>query len=112
VKIIINNIIMKEILSSTKRLALVIAVLTVLSLLTYTLIAAEPVSPEPISIDIDDPYSDGWEDGYCEGWKDVKGQYAYCPYAPYAPYATYNCPSGYKCGYNRGFKAGRKKALN
>jgi len=64
-----------------------------------------------IEIEYKTEFEKGWEDGYCEGWKDVKGKYAYCPYAPYAPYPAYDCKS-YRCGYNRGFKAGRRKALN
>lgn len=51
-------------------------------------------------------YCDGWKDGYCEGWKDVKGQYSICPVTPICPIAKIDCSSGYKCGYNRGFKAG------
>ena len=56
-------------------------------------------------------YEQGWEDGHCEGWKDVKGKYAYCPYPPYAPIPTYDCSKGYRCGYNRGFKRGRRDAM-
>lgn len=55
-------------------------------------------------------YCDGWEDGYCEGWKDVKGQFAICPIAPICPIAEIDCSEGYRCGYNRGFKAGMKAA--
>jgi hypothetical protein len=55
-------------------------------------------------------YCDGWEDGYCEGWKDVKAQYAVCPVTPVCPVAKVECSEGYKCGYNRGFKAGMKAA--
>lgn len=55
-------------------------------------------------------YCDGWEDGYCEGWKDVKGQHAICPITPICPIAKIECSEGYKCGYNRGFKAGMKAA--
>jgi len=57
-------------------------------------------------------YCDGWEDGYCEGWKDVKGQYAICPITPICPIPDINCYEGYKCGYNRGFKAGIRAANN
>lgn len=57
-------------------------------------------------------YCDGWEDGYCEGWKDVKGQFAICPIAPICPIAEIDCSEGYRCGYNRGFKAGMKAARN
>jgi len=55
-------------------------------------------------------YCEGWESGYCQGWKDVKGQFSICPIAPVCPIATMNCASGYKCGYNRGFKAGMRAA--
>ena len=53
-------------------------------------------------------YCDGWEEGYCEGWKDVKGQRALCPLTPLCPLAKLECSDGYRCGYNRGFKAARK----
>jgi hypothetical protein len=52
----------------------------------------------------------GWEEGYCEGWKDVKGQYAICPITPICPIPEIGQDT-FKGGYNRGFKAGRKKAL-
>lgn len=55
-------------------------------------------------------YCEGWESGYCQGWKDVKGQFSICPIAPVCPIATMDCSNGYKCGYNRGFKAGMKAA--
>ena len=55
-------------------------------------------------------YCEGWEEGYCEGWKDVKGQYAICPITPICPIPEIGCSEGYKCGYNRGFKAGMKAA--
>lgn len=57
-------------------------------------------------------YEEGWEDGYCEGWKDVKGRYALCPLTPLCPLPELECPQGYKCGYNRGFKAGMRAAKN
>ena len=57
-------------------------------------------------------YEDGWEDGYCEGWKDVKGQYAICPITPICPIPEIDCSEGYRCGYNRGFKAGMRAARN
>jgi hypothetical protein len=57
-------------------------------------------------------YEDGWEDGYCEGWKDVKGQFAICPIAPICPIPEIKCSEGYRCGYNRGFKAGMRAARN
>jgi hypothetical protein len=55
-------------------------------------------------------YEKGWEEGYCEGWKDVKGQMALCPLTPLCPLPELECPEGYKCGYNRGFKSGMKAA--
>tara|TARA_B110000238_G_C15949581_1_gene362612 strand:- start:280 stop:570 length:291 start_codon:yes stop_codon:yes gene_type:complete len=55
-------------------------------------------------------YEKGWEEGYCEGWKDVKGQMALCPLTPLCPLPELECSEGYKCGYNRGFKAGMKAA--
>ncbi len=54
-------------------------------------------------------YCDGFEEGYCEGWKDVKGQWAICPYAPPCPIPPIDCTT-YNCGYNNGFKQGRKAA--
>lgn len=51
-------------------------------------------------------YSDGWEDGFCEGYKDSKGQLSLCPITPLCPLPKLECQSGYKCGYNRGFKYG------
>jgi hypothetical protein len=61
-------------------------------------------------IELNNDYCDGWEEGYCEGWKDVKGQYAICPVTPICPIPKIECNEGYKCGYNRGFKAGMKAA--
>lgn len=63
-------------------------------------------------VKIQSDYEEGWEDGYCEGWKDVKGQYAICPITPICPIPKIDCSEGYKCGYNRGFKAGMKAARN
>lgn len=60
---------------------------------------------------VDNNYEIGWEDGYCEGWKDVKGQLSLCPLTPLTPLPKLDCYEGYKCGYNRGFKAGRAKAI-
>ena len=58
-------------------------------------------------------FNKGFEDGWCQGYKDVKGKNAYCPYAPYPPYPTYSQSSeSYRDGYDTGFKAGRRKALN
>jgi len=55
-------------------------------------------------------YCDGWGDGYCEGWKDVKGPFAICPVTPICPVPRIECNRGYRCGYNRGFKRGRRDA--
>ena len=55
-------------------------------------------------------YCEGWKDGYCEGWKEVKGQYSYCPIVPICPIPKYDCNSGYRCGYNRGFLRGMRDA--
>tara|TARA_A100001011_G_C13522086_1_gene521093 strand:+ start:137 stop:439 length:303 start_codon:yes stop_codon:yes gene_type:complete len=64
-------------------------------------------------VTIKSEFDKGFEDGWCEGWKDVKGQYSYCPYAPYPPYPTYSqSADSYRDGYNTGFKAGRRKAMN
>ena len=68
-----------------------------------------PSEPKKIEVIIASDYCDGWEDGYCEGWKDVKGQYSICPIAPICPIPEIG-KDGYKGGYNRGFKAGMKKA--
>ncbi|MEX0995938.1 MAG: hypothetical protein WDZ45_02680 [Flavobacteriaceae bacterium] len=54
-------------------------------------------------------YCDGWEAGYCEGWKDVKGSFALCPLTPLCPLAELG-KNSYRDGYNRGFKAGMRKA--
>ena len=56
-------------------------------------------------------YCDGWDDGYCEGWKDVKGPYAMCPLTPLCPMAEFG-KNSYRDGYNRGFKAGSRAAMN
>ena len=76
------------------------------TLITLFLIFTLSTSTSNITTD----YEDGWSEGFCEGFKDVKGQFSVCPVAPVAPIPTTECSSGYKCGYNRGFKAGRKKA--
>lgn len=54
-------------------------------------------------------FCEGWEEGYCEGWKDEKGQLAVCPVTPVCPIEPVDCNT-YNCGYNKGFKAGKKKA--
>jgi hypothetical protein len=70
------------------------------------------VSSFLFSFSTDDSQSDycgGWENGYCEGWKDVKGQLSVCPVTPICPIPKVDCDT-YKCGYNRGFKAGASAA--
>ena len=62
------------------------------------------------SLESESDYCDGWKDGYVEGWKDVKGQFALEPLVPLCPLAKLECNEGYRCGYNRGFKAGMKAA--
>ena len=62
-----------------------------------------------ISIRKKTDYCEGWEDGYCEGWKDVKGKYAICPITPICPIPKIG-KDHYRDGYNRGFKAGMRKA--
>jgi hypothetical protein len=62
------------------------------------------------NISVQTKYCEGWEDGYCEGWKDVKGPYAICPVTPICPIPKISCNEGYRCGYNRGFKAGMRAA--
>lgn len=57
----------------------------------------------------DDSFDKGWKEGYCEGWKDKKGQMSVCPIAPIAPIPDIDCTT-YKCGYNKGFKAGKNAA--
>lgn len=94
-----------------KKLALVLVVMVVGAtfLMSFTKTVNEnEVKKEVIIMESD--YEEGWKDGYCEGWKDVKGQYAICPIAPICPIAKIDCFEGYKCGYNRGFKAGMKAA--
>ena len=75
--------------------------ITLFTIFTFTSFSFTTVSTD---------YCDGWEDGYCEGYKDVKGQFSICPITPMCPLANTNCNRGYKCGYNRGFKAGTKAA--
>ena len=82
----------------------------IIALIGFSLTGSTVTTCPENSISMDDEYNEGWKDGYCEGWKDVKGQFAYCPYPPYPPYPKYDCPKGYRCGYNRGFKAGMRAA--
>lgn len=67
--------------------------------------------PELVKTEVSEvsDYCDGWSEGYCEGFKDVKGQYALCPLTPLCPLAELG-KERYRDGYNRGFKAGTRKA--
>lgn len=92
-----------------KKLVLVLLVLIgVSSLVAFQVIEDNTIKTE--NVIFPDDYSDGWEDGYCEGWKDVKGNLALCPLTPLCPLPELKCSEGYKCGYNRGFKAGYRAA--
>ena len=84
---------------------------SLLFFIAFIVSASSQISEPKITNDfIQTSYCKGWEEGYCEGWKDVKGQLALCPLAPLCPLPTLDCGEGYKCGYNRGFKAGWKAA--
>jgi len=75
---------------------------TVISVVNNESIKLESMTPEE--------YDEGYEDGYCEGWKEAQeNQYANCPRVPYIDNAPYlrGCES-WKCGYNAGFKHGKK----
>ena len=94
-----------------KNLAIVLVMLIgVSSLLSFKSIKDTTIKTENVVL-IND-YSEGWKDRYCEGWKDVKGMYANCPNTPNCPNPLNSCMEGYRCGYNRGFKAGMKAANN
>lgn len=75
------------------------------TLFVFTVLAAIMLMGAEVS-----KYTEGWEDGYCSGWRMVKGQEVVCPVAPPAPVPKASCPEGYRCGYDRGFVAGKKKA--
>ena len=71
----------------------------------------ENLSVESVSVETE--FQKGFKDGWDEGWKDVKGKYSYPPHPPYPPYPKYPQKSdSYRDGYNTGFKAGRRKAMN
>lgn len=84
-------------------LAVILGVSQVFSSVNFT--NADQTKTSKIQTD----FCKGWEDGYCEGWKDVKGQFAVCPVEPVCPVPNVGANT-YKGGYNKGFKAGRKKA--
>lgn len=92
-----------------KNLLQTLAVLMILSI-CYSFTTINKTEKVIKKSELTSDYCDGWEDGYCEGWKDVKGQYAICPIPPICPIAKIECNEGYRCGYNRGFKAGIKAA--
>jgi len=70
------------------------------------------INNEPIKLETMTPeeYDEGYKEGYCEGWREaLDSRYAPCPRVPYiqnAPYLS-GCES-WKCGYNAGFKHGKK----
>ena len=88
-----------------RKLRLITTILFFLSLGLFISFTNKDAEPTPTEI-VDDAYNKGWSDGYCEGWKQIKGQYAICPISPLAPLPKIECSSGYKCGYNRGFRKG------
>jgi len=89
-------------------LKITFVLLAIFASFSFMEIKNEPQHSEKIELNSD--YCDGWEEGYCEGWKDVKGQYAICPITPICPIPKIECNEGFRCGYNRGFKAGMKAA--
>jgi len=58
-----------------------------------------------------DEYYSGFDDGFSEGWRDVKGSMSLSPIPPMAP-APDPGRVTYRDGYNKGFKIGRRRALN
>jgi len=93
----------------TKTIQILLVVSTMLTSNSFTKVIDFDSVTE--SSKIQDNYCDGWEDGYKAGWcYEVVG--CVDPIVPVCPVPTVNCNSGYKCGYNRGFKAGMKAANN
>ena len=92
-----------------KNILLLLSLIFTLSLFSIENTLNSDVISSSIDV-VETDYCEGWEDGYCEGWKDVKGQYSICPITPICPIAKLECSEGYKCGYNRGFKAGIRAA--
>lgn len=80
-----------------------------LSIILFTGVPFIPEVDNSVTVEVTD-YCNGWKEGFCDGYKDVKGQFAICPPPPVCPVPKIECNRGYKCGYNRGFKYGRKKA--
>jgi hypothetical protein len=83
-------------------------IIIIVLLATISMSIAEP-KKQTQTIQFTTEFCDGWEDGYCEGWRDVKGQFEICPIAPLCPLPEIG-RDRYRDGYNRGFKAGRRKA--
>ena len=93
-----------------KNLVIVLVMLIgVSSLMSFKVIEDNTIKTEK---NLETEFQKGFKDGHCEGWKDVKGMYANCPNTPNCPNPLYTCLEGYRCGYNRGFKAGMKAANN
>lgn len=93
-----------------KKLLLITLLIGAAFLMSFTNFEITKEIKEKVTMESD--YDKGWEDGHCEGWKDVKGQMSLCPLTPLCPLPELDCSEGYKCGYNRGFKAGMKAARN
>ena len=87
-------------------IATIISVFAILSAFTTTNINSPKIETKLVS-----SFCDGWEDGYCEGWRDIKGPNAICPITPICPIPEIGQDT-YRGGYNRGFKAGSRKAQN
>lgn len=89
-----------------------VLLIAILAMGTTVLMSFTKTTKETVEtvITLDEDYTEGWGDGYCEGWKDVKGPYSICPITPICPIPKIECYEGYKCGYNRGFKAGMRAA--
>lgn len=82
--------------------------LLILALLTFN-VSSNSTSPQKITAIQDKAFCMGWEDGFCSGYKSSHGQFAVCPVAPVCPVPLSDCPTGYDCGYARGFIKGRNK---
>jgi len=92
-----------------KKLLLLAGIIGLFSVMT---VVAENIKTELTTVEVSNTsdYCKGWAEGYCEGWKDVKGQFAICPITPLCPLPKLECYEGFRCGYNRGFLAGRRAA--
>lgn len=86
-----------------------LSIFTILSL-SFAFTPVEKSHSPADTLEISTDYCKGWAEGYCEGWKDIKGQFAICPITPLCPLPKLECNEGFRCGYNRGFLAGRRAA--